>query len=114
MGVHFIRLGLLRIVFKIAVACREGAAPEFFCVTEEIAGEFLKKILVDNFCLECPTDLRSMPLSYIFDALFSDTPLGHVQRMQANSQIANLAKYLDIWLFGYLAACDKHARVGYP
>ena len=19
-----------------------------------------------------------------------------------------------IWLFGYLAACDKHARVGYP
>ena len=32
--------------------------------------------------LECPTatDLRSTLLSYIFDALFRDTPLGHVCR----------------------------------
>ena len=48
-------------------------------------------------------DLRSTPLSYIFNALFRDTPLGHVYRTQPNSQIAKLAKYLDIWLFGYLA-----------
>ena len=67
-----------------------------------------------NFWQEGPTDLRSTPLSYIFDALFRHTPLGHLCRTQPNSQIAKLAKYLDIWLFGYLAACGKHARVGYP
>ena len=59
-------------------------------------------------------DLRLTPLSYIFYALFRDTPLGHVCHTQPSSQIAKLAKYLDIWLFGYLAACDKHDRVGYP
>ena len=39
---------------------------------------------------------RSTPLSYIFHALFRDTPLGHVRRMQPISQIAKLVKYLDI------------------
>ena len=52
-----------------------------------------------NFWQEGPTDLRSTPLSYIFDALFRDTPLGHVCRTQPNCQIAKLAKYWDIWLF---------------
>ena len=59
-------------------------------------------------------DLRLTPLSYIFNALFRDTPLGHVYRTQPNSQIVKLAKYLDIWLFGYLAARKKYTRVGYP
>ena len=59
-------------------------------------------------------DLRSTPLSYIFNALFRDTPLGHVFCAQPNSQIAKLAKYLDIWLFGYLTECDEHGQVGYP
>ena len=47
-----------------------------------------------NFLLEGPTDFRSTPLSYIFHALFRDTPLGHVYCAQPNSQIAKLAKYL--------------------
>ena len=50
--------------------------------------------------------------SSIFNALFRDTPLGHVFCAQPNIQIANLAKYLDIWLFGYLAARKKHGQVG--
>ena len=66
-----------------------------------------------NFWLEGPTDLRSTLLSYIFHALFRDTPLGHVYRAQPNSQIAKLAKYLDIWLFGYLDWYDEHSQVGY-
>ena len=77
-------------------------------------GNIQKSFLGDNFWLECPTDLRSTPLSYIFNALFRDTPLGHVYRTQPNSQIAKLAKYLDIWLFGYLAVRKKYTRVGYP
>ena len=28
--------------------------------------------------------------------------------------MAKLAKYLDIWLFGYLAARRNHDQVGYP
>ena len=36
-----------------------------------------------------------MPLSWIFHALFKDTPLGYVFGMQSNSQIT---KYLPIWL----------------
>ena len=55
-----------------------------------------KSILAITFWLEGHTDLRSMPLSYIFHALSRDTPLGHVYRAQPNSQIAKLAKYLDI------------------
>ena len=58
--------------------------------------------------------LRSTPLSYIFNVPFGDTPLGHVCRAQPNSQIAKLAKYLDIWLFGYVASRKKHDQVGYP
>ena len=59
-------------------------------------------------------DLRSTPLSYILNALFRDTPLGHICCTPPNSQIAKLAKYLDIWLFGHLAACAEHGQVGYP
>ena len=77
-------------------------------------GNIQKSFLGDNFWLECPTDLRSTPLSYIFNALFRDTPLGHVCRTPPNSQIAKLAKYLDIWLFGYLTVRKNHAQVGYP
>ena len=57
-------------------------------------------------------DLRSTPLSYIFNALFRDTPLGHVCCTQPNSQIAKLAKYMDIRLFGYLAACKNQPYAG--
>ena len=56
----------------------------------------------------------STPLSYIYHALSRDTPLGHIYRAQPNSQIAKLAKYLDIWLFGYLVRYAKHSQVGYP
>ena len=77
-------------------------------------GNFQKSISGHNFWLEWPTDVRSTPLSYIFNALFRDTPLDHVFCAQPNSQIAKLAKYLDIWLFGYLAARQKHGQVGYP
>ena len=61
-----------------------------------------------------PTDLKSTPLSYIFNDLFRDTPLGHGFCAQPNSQIAKLAKYLDIWLFGFLDWYDEHSQVGYP
>ena len=64
-----------------------------------------------NFWQEGPTDLRSTPLSYIFDALFRDTPLGHVCRTQPNSQIAKLAIYRDIGisLFGpYFMKTESH------
>ena len=77
-------------------------------------GNIQKSFLGDNFWLECPTDLRSTPLSYIFNALFRDTPLGYTFCAQPNSQIAKYPNIWLIWLFGYLAACDKHARVGYP
>ena len=30
--------------------------------------------------MECPTDLNSTPLSYIFNALFRDTPLAYLTR----------------------------------
>ena len=43
-----------------------------------------------KFWLEGPMDLRSSPLSYIFHALFRETPLGHVHRAQPNNQIAKL------------------------
>ena len=86
-----------------------------FSLEGDIAGGISKnRFSDDNFCLECPTDLRSKPLSCIFNALFRDTPLGHVYRTQPNIRIAKLAKYLDIWLFGYLAVRKNHARVGYP
>ena len=60
------------------------------------------------------TDLRSTPLSYIYNALFRDTPLGHGFCAQPNSPIAKYPNIWLIWLFGYLAACDKHGQVGYP
>ena len=53
-------------------------------------GNFQKSISGHNFWLEWPTDLRSTPLSYIFNALFRDTPLGHVHRAQPNSQISQI------------------------
>ena len=55
-----------------------------------------------------------MPLSYIFDNPFRDTPLGHVCRTRPNIQIAKYPNIWLIWLFGYLPACAEHAQVGYP
>ena len=77
-------------------------------------GNFQQSILGHNFWLEWPTDVRSTPLSYIFNALFRDTPLGHVFGAQPNSQIAKYPNIWLIWLFGYLAARKKHGQVGYP
>ena len=57
-------------------------------------GNFQKSISGHNFWLEWPTDVRSTPLSYIFNALFRDTPLDHVFCAQPNSQIS---KYPNIW-----------------
>ena len=39
---HFIGLGLLRTVFEIVVACREGPVPEFCCIAGDIGGGFPK------------------------------------------------------------------------
>ena len=87
----------------------------FFGSQCKIQGKINAKIYFGhNFWLEGHTDLRSTPLSYIFHALSRDTPLGHVYRAQTNSQIAKLAKYLDIWLFGYLVRYFEHSQVGYP
>ena len=41
MNSHFIGLGLLRTVFGIAVACREGPVPAFSCIAGDIAGGIL-------------------------------------------------------------------------
>ena len=40
--------------------------------------KFWKSILGHNFWMECPMDLNSTPLTYIFNALFRDTPLAHL------------------------------------
>ena len=40
--------------------------------------KFQKSILGHNFWMECPTDLNSTPLSYIFNALFRDIPLAYL------------------------------------
>ena len=40
--------------------------------------KFWKSILGHNFWMEGPMDLNSTPLSYIFNALFRDTPLAHL------------------------------------
>ena len=42
MDSHFIGLGLLRTVFGIAVARREGPAPAFSCIAGDIAGGISK------------------------------------------------------------------------
>ena len=42
MDSHFIGLGLLRTVFGIVVACREGPAPEFCCIAGNIEGGISK------------------------------------------------------------------------
>ena len=81
---------------NIALSTRTG--PHTLYNVDYNGAIFQKSFSGNNFWLECPTDLRSTPLSYIFDALFRDTPLGHVCRTQPNSQIAKLAKYRDIWL----------------
>ena len=67
-----------------------------------------------NFLRESPTDLRTTPLSYIFNALFRNTPLGYVHHTNPNNQIAKYPNIWLIWLFGYLAAHDKRGQVGYP
>ena len=45
MDSHFIGLGLLRTVFGIAVACREGPAPTFSCIIMYITRGDLPKIV---------------------------------------------------------------------
>ena len=40
--------------------------------------KFWNSILGHNFWMEGPMDLNSTPLSYIFNALFRDTPLAHL------------------------------------
>ena len=77
-------------------------------------GNIQKSLSGNNFWQECPTDLRLMPLSYIFNALFRNTPLGYVHHTNPNNQIAKYPNIWLIWLFGYLAACKNHARAGYP
>ena len=42
MNSHFIGLGLLRTVFEIALARREGPAPAFSCIAGDIAGGISK------------------------------------------------------------------------
>ena len=42
MDSRFIGLGLLRTVFGIVVACREGPAPEFCCIAGNIEGKISK------------------------------------------------------------------------
>ena len=70
--------------------------PPILSAQGDLHGEIPEnRFFCDNFWLECPTDLRSTCLSYIFRALFRDTPLGHVRRTLPNIQIA---KYL---IFGY-------------
>ena len=91
-----------------------GVCNVFQCLWGYSRGKFPKSIFGNNFWLEWPTDLRSTPLSYIFNALFRDTPLGHVFCAQPNSQIAKYPNIWLIWLFGYLAARKKHGQVGYP
>ena len=59
-----------------------------------------KSIFGHNFWLEWPTDVRSTPLSCIFNALFKDTPLGHIPRTQSNGRIAKYPNIWLIWLFG--------------
>ena len=65
-------------------------------------GNIQKLLSGNNFWLECPTGLRSTPLtlSYIFNALFRDTLLGQVFCAQPNSQISKYLTNLAIWLFG--------------
>ena len=46
---HFIGIGLLRTVFKIVVACREGPAPEFCYIAGDIGGEFPKIVFSRYF-----------------------------------------------------------------
>ena len=69
-----------RIDFEVSVI--------FFVSQCKIQGKIDAQIYFGhNFWQEGPTDLRSTPLSYIFDALFRDTPIGHVCRTQPNIQI---------------------------
>ena len=42
MASHFIGLGLLRTVFGIALACREGPVPAFSCIAGDIGGGISK------------------------------------------------------------------------
>ena len=44
---HSIGLGLLKTVFEIVVACREGPVPEFCCIAGDIGGGF-PKIVFDR------------------------------------------------------------------
>ena len=85
---------------KVPLASKQMLMPTFLR---------LKKI-----CCHIKSPLFATPLSYIFNALFRDTPLGHVHRTQPNIQIAKYPNIWLIWLFGYLAECDEHGQVGCP
>ena len=98
---------------RCSMSGRSGTWILLYC-REYRRENFQKSFSADNFWLECPTDLRSTPLSYIFNALFRDTPLGYTFCAQPNSQIAKYPNIWLIWLFGYLAAHDKRGQVGYP
>ena len=55
MNSHFIGLGLLRTVFGIAVACREGPVPAFSCIAGDIGGGISK--------------IRSRPITFDWSVL---------------------------------------------
>ena len=60
--------------------CQENIVLIFFGSQCKIQGKIDAQIYFGhNFWPEGPTDLWSTPLSYIFHALFRDTPLGYVQ-----------------------------------
>ena len=102
-------------IWSRSKTCQENIVLIFFGSQCKIQGKINAQInFGHNFWLEGHTDLRWTPLSYIFPALSRDTPLGHFYHEQPNSQIAKLAKYLDIWLFGYLVRYFEHSQVGYP
>ena len=48
MDSHFIGLGLLRTVFGIVVACREGPAPEFCCIAGDNTAKNQNRPLEEN------------------------------------------------------------------
>ena len=82
----------------------------FLALQCKIQGIFLaKKVVGHNFWTEGPTDLRWTSLSYIFDALFGDTPLGHIFfRICPYGHIwAYLGIFGHIWAYGHMGICEK-------
>ena len=85
---YVFRLGKTRLheFFQIYRPINGSLPPIWSFSTGASTTKSRKSIFCDNFWLECPTDLRLTCLSYIFRALFRDTPLGHVRRTLPNSQ----------------------------